>query len=83
MKKDTRNPFLRTFIVKNMCVLDVFVRLRFDLIQTGNQLLVTCFDALEPVRRKSLIGRPRGNQTIDAINGVLGRRVDREIGKGR
>ena len=64
-------------------VLGVSVRLGLDLVQTGNQLLVTCFDALESVGRKSVIGRPGGDQTIDAIDAVLGGRVDREIGKGR
>lgn len=66
-----------------MYLLDVSVRLRLDLAQTGNQLLVAGFDALEPVRRECVIGRPRGNQAIDATDGVRRGRVDGEIGKGR
>jgi hypothetical protein len=64
-------------------LLDVSVRLRLDLVQTGNQLLVAGLDALESVRGECVIGRPRGNQAIDASDGVLRGRVDGEIRKSR
>ena len=61
-------------------VLGVFVRLRLDLTQTGNELFVIRLDALESL---CFICRPRGNKTIDTIDGVRSGRVEREIGKRR
>ena len=61
-------------------LLCVFVRLRLDLVQTGNQLFVICLDALESLR---FICRPRGNKTVYTIDGVRSGRVECEIGKCR
>lgn len=61
-------------------LLRVLVRLRLDLVQTGDQLFVICLDALESLR---FICRPRGNKTVYAIDGVRSGRVEREIGKCR
>jgi hypothetical protein len=63
-----------------MCLLDVSIRLRLDVVQTRDQPLVVYFDALESLRWQSVVRGPCSNQTIYAVHDLRSGRVDREIG---